>query len=82
MKFRPYTPSKLNNLVLSIFERKVDIPMKVQMLPDSTVSLIFYVGEKIESAKGKHLDSNVFNPTEHFKLPLVPEWPFIFRAYY
>jgi AraC-like DNA-binding protein len=66
MEFREYIPAKLNRLVFSIFERKVSVPMKVQMLPDNTVSLIFYVGDKIESAKGKNIDSNIFNPTERF----------------
>ncbi|MEZ5040379.1 MAG: helix-turn-helix domain-containing protein [Saprospiraceae bacterium] len=66
MKFRKYIPTKLNSLVFSIFERKVDIPLKVQFLPDNTISLIFYIGEKIESAKGKKVNSKVFNPTETF----------------
>ena len=66
MEFRQYIPIKLSSLVFSIFERKVSIPLKVQMLPDNTVSLIFYLGDKIESAKGKKVDSNIFNPTENF----------------
>ncbi len=66
MEFREYIPTKLNHLVYSIFERKVSAPMKIQMLPDATVSLIFYLGDKIESAIGKNMDSNKFNPTERF----------------
>jgi AraC-like DNA-binding protein len=66
MEFREYIPTKLNNLVYSIFERKVSNPLKVQMLPDNTISLIFYLGEKIESAKGKNIDSAIFNPTSQF----------------
>lgn len=66
MEFRKYIPTKLNHLVLYIFERKVTMPLQVEMLPDGSVSLIFYVGEKIESVRGKQIDSRIFNPTEHF----------------
>lgn len=66
MEFQEYIPSKLDQLVISIFERKVTSPMRVQMLPDNTVSLIFYIGEKIDHAHGKKVDSRAFNPTEYF----------------
>ncbi len=66
MEYREYIPTKLNSLVLSIFERKVNIPLRVQFLPNNTISLIFYLGEKIESVNGKKINSNIFNPTDTF----------------
>lgn len=66
MEFKEYKPKKLNNLVLSIFERKVNYPLQVQMLPDFTISLIFYLGDKIRNVLGKEVNSNIFNPTETF----------------
>ena len=66
MVFQEYKPSKLNDLVISIYERKVSIPMKVRFLPDSHVTLIFNLGKKIKSAQGENVDSKVFNPTSRF----------------
>jgi AraC-like DNA-binding protein len=66
MEYREYKPAKLHNLVLSIFERKVSFPMKVQFLPNNCITLIFSLGDKIPSAKGENVDSEVFNPTGTF----------------
>jgi AraC-like DNA-binding protein len=66
MEFNVYKPTLLNDLVLSIYERKVDNPTKVQFLPDGVVTLIFNIGTASTSVKGKKIDTSVFNPTEKF----------------
>ncbi|MCB9282728.1 MAG: AraC family transcriptional regulator [Lewinellaceae bacterium] len=66
MEFKTYKPARLNNLVISIYERKVPGPARVQFLPDGSVTLIFNIGQKIKSASGEKVDSKVFNPTETF----------------
>jgi AraC-like DNA-binding protein len=66
MEFREYIPAKLNKLVISIYERKVTAPMKVQFLPDGCITLIFNIGPKIKSIRGENVDSERFNPTGTF----------------
>lgn len=66
MQFQEYKSSKISHLVISIFERKVTVPLQVTMLPDHTVSLIFNLGEKIKKAQGIKVNSEIFNPTSTF----------------
>ncbi len=66
MEFRTYKPAKLNNLIISIYERKVTLPLRMQMLPEGCVTLIFNLNTNIKSVKGEKVDSRMFNPGNTF----------------
>lgn len=66
MQLKTYKPAKLNHLVISIYERKTSFPVKMQMLPEGCVTLIFNLSTDIREVKGQNIDSSAFNPADVF----------------
>jgi AraC-like DNA-binding protein len=66
MEFKTYKPAKLNHLVVSIYERKTNFPVKMKMLPEGFVTLIFNISTEIKMVKGQKIDSRAFNPANVF----------------
>ena len=65
MNTKSYTPHKLKNLVLSIWEQKADMSGGWKILPSGFVELIFMLGPSMKITQGK-LVSEEFNPTKNF----------------